>query len=421
MQNGFMRFLWGQMGKAQALTEWDKRLLSKHLDFYIALEKGYREPTTEMQRRFIQVSQGSRAPQTQHEIAFSRYRAIIPARDPIKEIARVADSVPSNNSDPNIDPEFVIDAIEEVEFASPLSKATKGLFEQVKTRLKQTAGTAAKRSTDTALWISALASDRDWSDGLARALGEQFNTLSSVYSRSMDGGFAKGLQTGQEYISPWIHRIVDGNHTPIGAIAAAREALTDDTQWEEFIGGATAYFSDLSSVAGMPVVTISQESIDTVQRLFESIDPTGLWVVDAATFNMEELISSAVPAIAVLLNWNRVEQDEFKKMLGGMTTAAIYSANPILALLVIASAARAFLLHKKQGSLDMRRVAKSFAEGGILSGSLIATGTIVGGPVWVGMLAGLVVVASLQGLARKFNPVVVTQLLLDVMPRQVQS
>ncbi len=57
------------------LTNWDRALLRKHLNFYEALDHGRRTPTTPRQLHFLAVCRDSAAPITQHEVAYLRYRS----------------------------------------------------------------------------------------------------------------------------------------------------------------------------------------------------------------------------------------------------------------------------------------------------------------------------------------------------------
>ncbi len=53
-------------------TEWD--LLNKYLDFYLALARGTRKPSTAAQRHFVAVCRGAARPETAHEVAFVKWR-----------------------------------------------------------------------------------------------------------------------------------------------------------------------------------------------------------------------------------------------------------------------------------------------------------------------------------------------------------
>ena len=57
------------------LTQRERSLLRRHLVFYEALASGARVPNTAAQRHFVKVCGGVAEPDTQHEIAFLKYRA----------------------------------------------------------------------------------------------------------------------------------------------------------------------------------------------------------------------------------------------------------------------------------------------------------------------------------------------------------
>lgn len=55
------------------LTEEEKKLLQKHLEFYRSLESGRRPPKTEAQKHFVAVCTGQARAETPHEIAYAKY------------------------------------------------------------------------------------------------------------------------------------------------------------------------------------------------------------------------------------------------------------------------------------------------------------------------------------------------------------
>jgi hypothetical protein len=58
------------------LTEEERLLILKHLEFYQSLETGERSPTTEDQKHFVDVCQGHAKPKTEHEIAYAKFKRI---------------------------------------------------------------------------------------------------------------------------------------------------------------------------------------------------------------------------------------------------------------------------------------------------------------------------------------------------------
>jgi uncharacterized protein YifE (UPF0438 family) len=52
--------------------EW--ALIERHINFYVELENGDRTPSTPAQERFVDVCKGKRAPRTEHELAFRKWK-----------------------------------------------------------------------------------------------------------------------------------------------------------------------------------------------------------------------------------------------------------------------------------------------------------------------------------------------------------
>ena len=65
------------------LTEDEKILIAKHLDFYRSLDEGRREPTTPAQQHFVKMCTFQAGAKTDHEMAYAKYRrnAAISAHD----------------------------------------------------------------------------------------------------------------------------------------------------------------------------------------------------------------------------------------------------------------------------------------------------------------------------------------------------
>ncbi|NNU80403.1 macrodomain Ori organization protein MaoP [Halovulum dunhuangense] len=376
------------------LTSWDLILLKKHLAFYEALANGTRVPATHMQKHFLEVVAGLSEPQTQHETAYIRYlqfrgRGVNADTLPVAK-PRLSERI-IRDENLSSDIEAAIDAIEEVEIGERLGRVTGKLFSQVKRGYIDGRSKFGNGASEVGLWVSALVADRELASNLSRMTGDTFNNVSDVYTKAMDGAFAEGLKAGSDYVAPSLHRLVDGGHSLLGSFEMAREAMTNDTQLEELSGWVRAYLSDLSSPVGMPVATLSEATYRAFDAVVRAAGLPNGWALDAMTFNLEELVSAVVPGLAVLLNWNDAERERFIQMLGGLTVSATVSASPIALLVLIVGAARA-MQNKNGEGRNAKRFITAFSEGGLLSGIVVTSSAVIGGPVWIGMVAGILVV-----------------------------
>ena len=210
----------------------------------------------------------------------------------------------------------------------------------------------------------------------------------SVYDRAADATYIATHSGGGQ-----LHRLYDGSHTIPGMWEAVREALPDDNLLQEVVGFATAYGKDLSSHVGMPLFGMTPGSYNQVAgALNQAFAIPRPWFQDALFVNGAELIGGSIAVIAVSLRWTKAETREFASLAGSLGLAAIASANPALGVVTLATLAKAFM-HAK-GKEDYVDALEGLAKGGFGTGAFLATSAAVGGPVWIGMVAGLCVAVA---------------------------
>jgi len=390
------------------LTSWDRRLIERHLPFYQSLAQGRRQPSSEAQKRFVEAVSGQAEPTTQHEIAYLRFLAAGRARIAAGGMARVA-ATPAASLAANSQVGDTLDRFEDlvgVVEASPLlvshGERTGAFLARSRGWWSYNAGKFGRGARDLTFWLTAALADREWARDAGGWLGEQFNTLSNVYTQAMDGTHAEGLRAGAGYVSPLLHRIFDG-HSLADSWGAVRGAVKDDTFFAEVANWVAAYSSDLSSYAGMPIATIPQQAFEGMAATFAKVGISTEWVADAATFNLEEILSCTIPGLAVLLRWNEATTGEFRKMIGAMLPTTLVSANPFVLILLVVALAKAFVASGKVGTEGVAEV----AEGGLLSGLVLATSATLAGPVWIGMVAGILLAMFARKLGREVDAMAV--------------
>lgn len=374
-------------------SEWDQSLIARHLHFYDALASGKRAATTFAQAHFVEVIRRNAKPTTQHEIAYSHY---------LKALRRktLHDRQETTRAEHQkiIATEKTIDELDEIQIKSDRSGRFDGVFNNVKTKLVEAHGIAKDRTSQAAIWVATLSGETEFTGPLERWMAEQFNTLSNVYTKAMDAGYLT-----ESLGNPWTHRFLDGGHSLSGSWSAARGALEDDTFWQELQGWSGAYLSDLSSVVGMPVTSLSAQSLNTLESIVGVFGMNQRELVDFLSVNAVETAATFIPIIGALLNWSEPERAEFAKMIGATGLAAVISANPLLLLVALVCLARAYH-HNRHSGDSMASVAKSVASGGALSGLVLATSAAITGPVWVGMVASIVVAIAAQKAGKKVDP-----------------
>lgn len=86
-------------------------------------------------------------------------------------------------------------------------------------------------------------------------------------------------------------------------------------------------------------------------------------------------------------NWNRADVQAFSRIVGSTGIAAVASANPAPALVTLVALPKAFNEARKTG--DYTEFVEGLAKGGIGTGAVLVTASMVNAPVFVPMLAGV--------------------------------
>lgn len=379
------------------LTAWDISLLEKHLTFYEELASGKRIPATNAQRHFVAVLEEGAKPITQHEIAYTRYLESKAANcQPMK--AETPKKVATAKDEKEL--EDAVEALEEFQLINDQDGKFTKFFEKIKSGYISNISVLRDRVSQTALWAATLAGENEWTRQIERWSAEQFNTLSNVYTQAMDAEYFKGIGDGIT------HRLLDGGHSIMGSWEAARDALEDDSFWQELRGWGNAYVSDFSSVVGMPLTTLSVESLDYLESTLSNFGIDRNELVDLLSLNAVELASTVVPALGVMMNWSEPERREFAKMIGALGLTSAISANPLMLVLTIVCAARAF--HRSKHSEDgPAEWARSVASGGALSGLVLTMSSLIAGPAWVGIVTGILLVLVVKRCGQSIDALAV--------------
>ena len=204
----------------------------------------------------------------------------------------------------------------------------------------------------------------------------------TIYDKAMDATFIT-THLGGNY-----HRLFDGGHTLLGAIKAGHNALPDDSIIEEAVGTVSAIFHDLITVRGIPFFTWDKDTFDSVAGMLESnFHIPKSWFYDLNTINATELLTTSIGAFALILNWNNEDREAFAKTIASTAIVSVLSANPILFVITLAALAKSFTDARREGNYT--EFVEGLAKGGVVTGAVIAATAVVGGPVYVGLLAGI--------------------------------
>jgi uncharacterized protein YifE (UPF0438 family) len=383
-----------------SLNKWDVRLLNKHLSRYKKLEMGQVKPSSANERHFIDVFVNGHPPKTQHEIAYSRYKSKNLTAEMLKA-STVTDG--KDNDDLNEQTEKTIDSLDEVLIGSEHSSAK---HSQTKIPSKD------DLSANAMVWMNFL-TESSVSKSLERWSADTFNTLSDEYTKMIDGSFVEGLKSGVDYVSPALHRLIEG-HTLPEAFRRGREAMENDTTIQEVYGTLGALLSDMSSVIGLPVIEFGKEKAEDFRDAFAAIGVDEKRFADFFSYNTVEVVGSAIPALALMFSWNSDDAERFAKIVGALSISTAYAGNPIGAIVLLVGLAKSFQ-KRRQENLSVKSWAKSLGSGGVTSALVIVSMNVVGPTLWVFGISLLITVNLMKAKGIDISWSRATKYFLDLL------
>ncbi len=195
-----------------------------------------------------------------------------------------------------------------------------------------------------------------------------------------------------EHIGGGNHRMFDGGHTLDGAWEAVRGASEDDNIMQEAWGFLQGLLRDGTTSKGLPFANWDKATYDQVSGwLDNTFNIPKDWFYDLNSYDAAELLGGAIGAVALALNWNRADTEQFSRMAGSMGLASVISANPLLMIVTVVSLAKAF--HKAHQTGEYAEFVDGQFRGAMGTGATLAAVSLIGvsgGPAGGALLAGLV-------------------------------
>lgn len=190
-----------------------------------------------------------------------------------------------------------------------------------------------------------------WSESITKG-------TATIYDKALDMNYLK------THIGGGNHRMFDGGHDLLNAWLRVREVAPDDNIIESISGYIFALWKDVTTIKGLPFVTWDKDTYnlfaDYLTKNISFIDKK--YVYDLCSYDIFELIGASLGVINLLFHLNKDEQKKFYELIGQLGVTSIASANPLMALIVIFSAAYTCFVQKKK--VDFK---------GLSSGSTSAT------------------------------------------------
>jgi hypothetical protein len=193
----------------------------------------------------------------------------------------------------------------------------------------------------------------------------------------MDANFLKdGIS---KIMTPSNHRIMDGGHDFFSTIEKAQEigAKNNWSDLETFQNWAQAYFTDLSSPAGMPMFG---KFTDEIYNFLRSLNIDEQTARDFVTLNGQEAIEAvlggAISSVAIFFAWKAQDKEVFSKTIASLFLSSVVSLNPVV--LVIATIGLAFGYQKLVCREAVARGALAAGAGLLMSSYLGLIPAIIG-------------------------------------------
>lgn len=251
--------------------------------------------------------------------------------------------------------------------------------------MEKTKGSPKTIAAGISVWVNTILAPKEfvW---LIEKWFTRFNINKDIYDRAIDSVYNTTHMGGSR-----LHHLLDGQHTIWGAFKAARDASPHDTLFQEMSNATEHLVRDTCSVSGIsPLLHVTKEQWNKFAS-FTHLPKN--WLSDALTFNAAELIGASVATLALVFGWSKFASKQFAEYTGALGVVAITSANPLLGLVVIISAARAFTIAKREKDFEKSKLqlAKAALRGTVMPSIFISISVIIGGPVYIGLILGIVV------------------------------
>jgi len=211
-------------------------------------------------------------------------------------------------------------------------------------------------------------------------LANTFNHNFDAYDKAIDSVYNATHIGGSRY-----HHIIDGQHDLLGALSAVKDVSADDTFARELTEVSEHLLRDTTSVSGTNVLfSIEPESFEKVSSIVESLGITKSYLADAITINGTELLGGIIAIASSIIIAKKGSQKSLSRLGGAMLSSSFASANPLL--MSVAAGSLLSSLHKNN---KKKETIIEAGKGAVVSGSVIFSTNLIGGPIWWGCLLGL--------------------------------
>ena len=278
-----------------------------------------------------------------------------------------------------------------------MSKPTRYIAKKIGKATYKTGKYAIKTSGGLALssvtWLSNVLAT-ELQSSLDRLTKNLIKDKATIYSKAMD----KNMEGGS------FHRQHSG-HDPYSSFVAVKEASKTDSNIDEISNWIKESLKDLQTPRGLPLFTISTETLNTVSNFTAKFGISKEWLYDMMSHN---LVEDIVAILAILFMWNKKEIEAINKCCGSLAVSSTYSGNPFLIIIAIVK----FSINYNKAKNKDRKISLlfDFVKGGSMSALFIGTSLAVGGPIWLGLVAGFVItIYAAKYMDKYINPKLISE------------
>ena len=200
------------------------------------------------------------------------------------------------------------------------------------------------------------------------------------------------------------HRLCDGGHTLWGAFLAAKDAEGYDGVAERALGMALGLFRDMTTPRGLPFFTWDYDTYKTACAfLNDNFGVSKDWFYDLVNYDAAEVLGALGGGLGLVYRWNKADSKEFARLVGSTGLAAVFSANLMLGVVMVAALAKAFAEGRADGAHE--DAIKGLLQGTAGTGAAMAAVPLItaaGGPAGLALLVSLgagIAAAHLAGKA----------------------
>jgi hypothetical protein len=227
---------------------------------------------------------------------------------------------------------------------------------------------------------------------------KSLNDYSSEVSKELDAKFIMNGIT--KIMTPANHRIMDQGHDFLETITRAKE-VGEQNGWDNltiFQEWAKAYFTDLSSNAGMPIFgKYSDEMYSFLRKIGFEEELARDFVTINGQETTEALLGATAAAMALFFSWKKSDKEAFSKTVGAILCSGAITLNP--ASISVAVIALAFGFNRLVCKETIAKGAISTSAGILLSAS-------IPGPALLGAIPALTLSIYLsRKMGKDFRPV----------------